>query len=91
MSQYLRRVPKWRVGLTHIWCTGCGRDLDWAQPEFLARYPDPLCAACPPREPVLVRPVITEATTVRAEAEVISVVPNARFESVVASIEAGER
>lgn len=34
------------AGLTHIWCTACGRDLDWAQPEFVKLHPAPLCWRC---------------------------------------------
>lgn len=32
--------------LVHIWCGECGRSLDWAQPEFVARHPNPRCWAC---------------------------------------------
>jgi hypothetical protein len=32
--------------LTHIFCSECSADLDWAQPEFVDRHPAPLCARC---------------------------------------------
>lgn len=35
-----------RGELEPMWCTGCGRDLGLAQPEFRARHPAPLCASC---------------------------------------------
>jgi hypothetical protein len=42
----LRLSPKWRAGLVHIWCSECGRDLDWAPDEFAATHPAPLCWPC---------------------------------------------
>jgi phage FluMu protein Com len=33
-------------GLTPINCAECGRYLDRAQPEFLAKYPNPKCWHC---------------------------------------------
>jgi hypothetical protein len=58
------RTPAWRAGLVHIHCTGCGRDLDWAQPEFVAAHPEPRCWNCPQPAPPAV---------VHAEAEVLQV------------------
>lgn len=36
----------WQRGLIHIWCTTCGRDLDWAQQAFVDRHPNPMCGSC---------------------------------------------
>jgi hypothetical protein len=33
-------------GLIPINCAECGRDLDRAQPEFLAKHPNPKCYRC---------------------------------------------
>jgi hypothetical protein len=71
--------------LVHIWCTTCGRDLDWAQPEFVAAHPEHRCAGCP--EPV-------PPAAIHATAEVISSEPlreleatNEQFLQVVAEVE----
>lgn len=39
-----RRAPQ--GDLVHIWCSECGRDLDWAQPSFVAAVPRPRCGPC---------------------------------------------
>ncbi len=39
-------TPRWRAGLTHIWCVECGRDLDWALPIFVERHPMHRCTPC---------------------------------------------
>lgn len=72
--KYLRRTPRWRVGLTHIWCSGCARDLDWAQPEFLARHPEPRCVHCGPAPAPRVL-ALPAAPPVHAVAEVLAVKP----------------
>jgi hypothetical protein len=39
-------MASWKTGLIHIYCSECGRDLDWAQPEFVKVHPAPLCWKC---------------------------------------------
>lgn len=94
----LQRTPAWRIGLTHIWCTGCGRDLDWAQPEFLRLHPDPVCARCPIPAEAAVPMDRPEPTLIRAEAEVIRLQrplalepSNTEFLKAVAEAEVMER
>lgn len=38
--------PQWRLGLKHIRCHHCGRDLDWAQTPFTDLHPEPICGYC---------------------------------------------
>lgn len=61
----------WQRGLVHIWCANptCRVDLDFAQPQFLARYPNPMCAACAATRPAALPAVV------HADAEVIRVAP----------------
>lgn len=46
IRRLFRRRPSWRTGLIHIHCASCGRSLDWAQPAFVQRYPEPRCGPC---------------------------------------------
>lgn len=96
-----RRTPAWRAGLVHIWCTVCGRDLDWAQPEFVALHPSPVCANCcvRPRTQHSARQA-AEPTVIHATAEVIRREPrqleaaspvNLAFEAAVAEAEEVQR
>jgi hypothetical protein len=84
------RMPAWRAGLLHIYCSNpkCGRSLDWAQPEFLAKHPDPVCWTCPPVE-------TPASAVVQAAAEVLQVESappvNAAFEVAVAEAEGVDR
>ena len=68
MTGWLFGEPKWRRGLTHIWCTVCHADLDWAQPEFCARHPEPVCGAC----------AALPVGTIHATARVLSVLPSVK-------------
>lgn len=42
----LRRRSKHIDGLTPMWCSNCGRYLDQAQPDFIAKFPEPKCGQC---------------------------------------------
>ena len=91
IAQLFRRRPSWRTGLVHIWCASCGRDLDWAQPKFVASHPEPRCWPCqlaasqePPQEPLKATAEVIwptpavirpEPAIVRATAEVLRVDP----------------
>lgn len=37
---------RWKIGLIRIWCSRCGRHLDWAERAFLAAHPEPVCGPC---------------------------------------------
>lgn len=102
MQHLLRREPSWRLGLIHIQCSRCGRDLDWAQPAFLAAHPSPRCWDCPQVEPPPQLPIRAHAEVIRVEAEVIPAEAevleieapspvNLAFEAAVAEAEAVER
>lgn len=62
----------WQRGLEHRWCAGdgCRRDLDWFQPEFLAKYPQPMCGSCAAAKRTAELEVAAEANTRWAEAHV---------------------
>lgn len=88
------RAPAWRAGLVRIHCTGCGRDLDWAEPEFAAAHPQPVCVLC---QSAIARGDLHRATTAlnTAVTEVLAIERpgpmNALFEAAVAEAEAIER
>jgi hypothetical protein len=90
MSRRLfRRGPSWRAGLVKIRCNSCARPLDFAQPEFVAAHPEPVCGRCGPRTRNTVRAVVS------AKAEVLAIEAptpiNTAFERAVAQAEEVQR
>lgn len=45
-DRWSTRQPRSVRGLVRMWCSTCGRDLDWVTAAFARRHPAPLCALC---------------------------------------------